>query len=144
MDIVISQVLEFSPLFGVGAAGWAVPYDSGLTEVIVINGAFGVALHVVVLAAILRFGFTSLDPDRRMFTILFSLLLIGGDLGVPALTSNRNATVVWVLFSLLVLANASGARRLSTSATLPEAVANTAPSAARPGARRATQEREHG
>lgn len=101
---VIDEVMRVSPLWGVGAGGWKVPYDSGWTEVLVVAGIFGAVLHGIVFLGILAIGRGTLDPARRRLALFVAVFLIGADLGIASLTANRVATIVWLILALLVLA----------------------------------------
>lgn len=102
---VITSALDVSPITGVGADGWAVAYDSGWAEVLVVSGLVGAAFHVLTLASLLLLARRTIDPRRRALTLYVTILLIGADLGIPALTANRAATAIWTCLALLALAN---------------------------------------
>lgn len=103
LDVIFSAV-EFSPLVGVGAGGWDVPYDSAWTEVVVVAGLLGVACLALVLAGFFRLAKQTTDPSRRRFTLFLAWLLLPASFGVPALTTNRVGAMVWIVVALLVLA----------------------------------------
>lgn len=107
LNSVIDEVMRVSPLWGVGAGGWKVPYDSGWTEILVMAGILGAIFHGIVLMGLLWLAKGTLDPARKQLTYFTAFFLIGADLGIPSLTANRVATVAWVILALLVLAAAS-------------------------------------
>jgi hypothetical protein len=99
---VIGSVLSVRPLTGFGAGALNVAYDSAWTEVIVVSGMIGVILLALVFIALFRMART-LEPDLRrlaMFTVVF---LLGASFGIPSLTANRVATIVWIMVALLSL-----------------------------------------
>lgn len=103
VQTLITDALANSPIAGVGAGGWETGYDSGWTQAIVIGGIIGVVLHVIMMLSVLQLAKRMIDVDRRNLTLMVGLLLIGADLGIPAFTANRDATVVWILLALLCL-----------------------------------------
>lgn len=99
---VMGSILALSPLVGVGAAGLQVPYDSQWTEVMVYGGILGVLSIVVVFSILIaRFRYIQDWRTRYMAFGLWSVLFVGS-FGNATLTSNRTATVVWVVVALLV------------------------------------------
>lgn len=101
---VVGEVLASRPLNGFGFAGLEVAYDSAWTEVIVVAGLFGAALLAVVFVQVFRYALGTADQGLRRLFVLVALLLAGGSLGLPVLTANRVATLVWLVVALLVLA----------------------------------------
>lgn len=104
MRTVIRTVLEFRPLTGFGFGGLQVAYDSAWTEIVVVTGLLGAILMSVVFVLLFRQARTTSDSEMRTLTYLVALLLIGASLGIPALTVNRAATLVWIIVALLLLA----------------------------------------
>ncbi|MBY8874842.1 hypothetical protein K7640_23725 [Micromonospora sp. PLK6-60] len=101
-----SIVLDHAPWFGLGLRGLDVPYDSGWLEALVLTGLCGVLLHTAVLVLLgLRWYRNRHRVSRVTSQLGGSLLLLItiGNLGQPMLTSNRVATVVWLLLWLLVI-----------------------------------------
>jgi len=100
---VIDGVSSSNALWGVGAAGWQVPYDNGWVEAFVVAGLLGFVAYTVTLALI--FVIALRQPDRRLklFGVFLALFLTGASLGIPALTVNRTALAVWLVVSLLGL-----------------------------------------
>lgn len=109
---VLDEVMRVSPLVGVGAGGWQVPYDSGWTEVMVMSGLLGVLLHAAVFVGLWITAKRTVDPDRRHMLLFMTIFLIGADFGIPSLTANRVATIAWVLIALAVLARNAEPRLL--------------------------------
>lgn len=98
----VHNALSTSPISGVGAAGWAVPYDGVLSESLVIGGILGllcvVAVFIAMFTMVHKFHGTT-----RMFTFWLAVVTIGASLGFSPLTGNRTSTVCWMLIALLVL-----------------------------------------
>lgn len=101
---VIDAVLTARPLNGFGFAGRSVAYDSAWTEVIVVGGLPGAACLAMAFVAIFRQAYRTGNPARRRLTYLVALLMAGASLGLPVLTANRAATLVWLVLALLALA----------------------------------------
>lgn len=99
---VADFVLGASPLFGMGIAGLAVPYDSLWTEAIVLGGVLMVVAMVVVFGALI-WAFRKIpDKNLRLTSYAFWAVLVGASFGIPSLTTNRAATIVWIVAALLV------------------------------------------
>ncbi|MCG5444979.1 hypothetical protein NIE79_003422 [Micromonospora sp. NIE79] len=105
----VDLVMSLSPASGMGPAGLRVAYDNGWVEALIVAGIVGVILHTAVLAS-LTVGWWRARSHRpeSPFTGALLLLLIGASTGLPALTANRCATVVWLLLTLLLLARTDG------------------------------------
>jgi hypothetical protein len=99
-------VLGESPWFGFGAKGIAIAYDSSWVEALVMAGLFGVAIHALILATLawcwLRSRRSVAPTTARLGGGLLLIVAIGS-LGLPTLTANRVATVVWLLICLLLI-----------------------------------------
>jgi hypothetical protein len=103
---VVSPVLKTSPWFGLGAGGVALPYDNGWIEALVVAGLVGVAVYTAVLVTLVVCWLRQrqhTDPATSRLGGGVLLIVIGGSLGLPVLTANRVATVVWLLIGLLLL-----------------------------------------
>lgn len=99
---VMQVVLGASPMVGVGAAGLQTPYDSQWTEVLVYGGLIGV-VSVLVMFGVLLSRFRTIRDWRTRYMALASwVVLFAGSFGTATLSSNRTATVVWVVLALLV------------------------------------------
>lgn len=103
MLAAVDFILQNSALTGVGTGGLLVAYDSQITETIIVSGVLGIAALVVVFVLLLRWFLRIKEPNLRPVAIAFWCVLVGAAAGLPALTANRAATVVWVVASLLVL-----------------------------------------
>lgn len=105
----VDLVTALSPASGMGFGGLRVAYDNGWVEALVVAGFIGVVLHTAVLAA-LGIGWLRTRSHRpeSPFTGALILMLIGASAGLPALTANRCATIVWLLLGLLLLVRADG------------------------------------
>ncbi|MDJ0324450.1 hypothetical protein QMG61_11835 [Cryobacterium sp. PH31-AA6] len=101
--LIAAETLRVSPLTGVGAGGWKVPYDSFFSESLAVGGILGFALQLCVFAGIFTLAYQTKDPSRRLFTYLFAIFVAGAALGFSPLTANRVSTVVWLILGLLVL-----------------------------------------
>jgi hypothetical protein len=133
LQIIVSAVLKSSPWFGIGASGLAAAYDNGWVEALVVAGIAGAAIYtaVLVILGIAWFGRRhSVGVAQSRFAGGLVLVLAGASVGVPALTANRVATVVWLLISLLLFSPADGPRRVPGRAT------HTGATACPPGAQR--------
>jgi hypothetical protein len=98
----IGTVLSVRPLTGFGGGGLDVAYDSAWTEVVVVAGLLGVVLLACVFVVLFRMA-RRLDPDMRRLATFVVVFLLGASLGIPSLTVNRVATVVWILLCLFAL-----------------------------------------
>lgn len=104
---VVSDVLHASPWYGFGAGGLATAYDSLWVQVLVLSGIAGVVLAAVLLLTLafrlwcLR-GVTGPPEWNLAGSVL--VLAIGGSLGLPTLTANRDATLLWLVLGILVAA----------------------------------------
>lgn len=97
---VTAAVLHNEPLFGFGAAGLAVPYDNAWVEALAVSGLMG-ALAFSGLFAAFAVGCRRIQiRANRRFAGGLLMALLGASLGLPALTANRCATVVWLLLGL--------------------------------------------
>lgn len=95
-----------------GAAGLNVAYDSLWLEVFVVSGIIGVVLaaaRLVLLAA--RWVRVKASLDRAEWQLAGGVLVlaVGASLGIPSLTANRTATLLWLVLGLLVCAQGRGA-----------------------------------
>ena len=102
---IIAQILNTEPIFGVGAAGWALPYDSAWVEVLVISGLFGLVAYLAALACLTWIAVVEVEGRYRLATSCFTALLIGGSFGISPLTCNRVAVICWLFISLVVRAH---------------------------------------
>lgn len=101
---VIHSVLSLSPLFGVGPSGWQVPYDSGLTEAFVVAGLAGVLFLALTHFSFFVMAARTYEPRRRTLSLLLASFLPVASFGIPSLTANRTATIVWITLGLLLKA----------------------------------------
>jgi hypothetical protein len=107
-----SDVLHASPWAGFGAAGLNVAYDSLWLELFVVSGIIGVVLAaamLVLLAA--RWARLKASIGRAEWQLAGGVLVlaIGASLGIPSLTANRAATLLWLVLGLLVCARGRAA-----------------------------------
>lgn len=102
---VVHAVLSASPWFGFGAPGIVVALDNGWVEALTVAGICGAILYTLILgtmAATWIRRHRDWTPERSRFAGGLVLVLIGASTGLPALTVNRVATVVWLLAGLLL------------------------------------------
>jgi hypothetical protein len=104
LNSVSDEIFSLSPFTGMGPGGWKVAYDSGITEVLVVAGLVGFVFHVLVFCGLLTIRRRTLDKERRLLALCLCVFLSGADFGLPALTANRVATVIWIVAGLLSLA----------------------------------------
>lgn len=129
---VTDAVLRTAPLFGFGSPGLRVPYDNAWVEALVVSGLVGGIVFTAVLTVLCLAWWNArgrLDASQWRFAGGIVVVLVGACGGVPALTANRCATIVWTLLTLLLLA-----RRDATEAGPPSDVVGEEV-ALRPGAR---------
>lgn len=99
------EILDHHRWFGLGAGGLAVPYDSTWLEALVVAGVVGVLLVALtfLLLSATWYGLRDVLPRREwLFAGSVVFLAAGASLGMPSLTGNRVATLVWVLLGLLI------------------------------------------
>jgi hypothetical protein len=130
MQNTFDLVMTISPLTGFGLNGLKVPYDSAWTEAAVIAGILGMVSLGVVFLALLMMTRKIQDPALRTLARFVIVFLIGASLGIPALTANRAATIVWVVLGLLWLMakksqqeTAPAPYRLPSLTTVPDVAA---------------------
>lgn len=104
---VAAVVWEESPLYGYGASGLRVAYDSSWLELLIVGGAVGVSLFVAVILVLahcaLATRFRIALADWRL-GVGFLIIMVGGSWGLPAHTANRTATILWIVLGLTILA----------------------------------------
>lgn len=104
------EVILLDPWFGLGAGGLQVPYDNGWAEAFVMAGLVGVICYTLTLFLLWRMARTIHHPARRRLMLGLVALAAGASLGIPALTTNRASTLLWVLIALLSSAQAHSGR----------------------------------
>lgn len=99
-------VLDEHPLFGVGARGLSVSYDSTWIEALIVGGAVGTLLvllvHIGLLVRWVRLRGV-LGRDDRFLAAAVVLLAWGSSFGMPSLTGNRESSMLWILLGLLIV-----------------------------------------
>lgn len=102
---LVGVVTSISPWTGVGAAGLRLPYDNAWVEALVVAGLLGVVLHTLLILA-LAVSWVRVRSRRAESSLTGGLVavIIGASFGLPALTANRAATIVWLLLALLLVA----------------------------------------
>lgn len=112
-----TDVLHAAPWAGFGAGGLNGPaYDSLWQEVLVVSGVLGVILAAAVLVMMawrltaLRVALARVDWQLGC-GVLF--LAAGASFGIPSLTANRAATLLWLVLGTLVTARGVTAPRRS-------------------------------
>lgn len=104
---LVETALAYSPVTGVGAGGWVVPYDGAVAEALVVGGIIGLILYGTVIAGMFTLARRGVANETRLFAFLFAVITAGACLGFSPLTANRVSTVVWLLIALLVVARRS-------------------------------------
>lgn len=102
---VVGDVLQSSPWSGFGGGGLNVAYDSLWVEVLVVSGVLGIVLAATMFA-LMAARWTRLRPVlKRPESHLAGAALAlaaGASLGIPSLTANRGATLIWLVIGVLV------------------------------------------
>jgi hypothetical protein len=102
---VIADVLKSAPWTGFGAAGLNTPYDSLWAEALVVAGIIGAALMATVLVLLwLRWWRQRdvLSPAQRSLAGATLTLAIGASLGIPSVTSDPAAALLWLIMGVLI------------------------------------------
>jgi len=115
---VIGHALESSPIVGVGAGGWQVPYDSAIVESLVTGGVLGLAMYAAIIIGMLTI-IPKLSGHERMFAFTLTVITVAGAAGFSPFTANRTGTVLWLLIALLVLAIRARKEEQAVAAVLP-------------------------
>ena len=103
----VSDVLHASPWYGFGAGGLTTAYDSLWVQMLVLAGIAGLILAAVVLLMLaLRLWRLRGVTGPAEWTLAGGVLVlaIGGSLGLPSLTANRDATLLWLVLGILIAA----------------------------------------
>lgn len=100
---LVDSALAYSPLTGVGAGGWAVPYDGAVAEALVVGGIIGLILYGTVIVAMFTLSGRGAPKETRLFAFFIAVVTAGACLGFSPLTANRVSTIVWLMIALLVL-----------------------------------------
>lgn len=111
LTAVVSAVLDASPLTGFGAGGLQVPYDNGWVEAFTLAGAVGALAFTATLGTLAWAWWCRRESDGPAASRLAGgivVVLAAAAVGVPSLTANRCATIVWLLLGLLLLSCRSG------------------------------------
>jgi hypothetical protein len=132
---LLKEIRDDHPVFGVGARGLQVAYDSAWSEALVVGGFVGLAL--VGLTLLLIVG-TSLLRMRRLdgahgFLLAGVVVLtLAACMGMPALTGNRESTLLWVF--VVVLGFAGRVEAPEAERSEERDLSESAPGASRAGA----------
>jgi hypothetical protein len=108
---VTADVLRAGPLAGFGAGGLGPAYDSLWQEVLVVSGVLGViftAALFVMLAWRLKALRTVLAREDWQLACGAAVLAAGASVGIPSLTANRAATLLWLVLGVLITARSPG------------------------------------
>jgi hypothetical protein len=111
---VTADVLRAAPVAGFGAGGLDGPaYDSLWQQVLVVSGVLGVILAAAVFV-MLAWRLTGLRRvlarENWQLACGTAVLAAGASAGIPSLTANRAATLLWLVLGALVTARSQGAR----------------------------------
>jgi hypothetical protein len=107
LNPVVSDVLHSSPAFGFGARGLEIAYDSLWVEILVVAGVAGVILLAAFLAGLAWRWLMLRDTLPRADWLLAGGVLgiaIGASPGLPSLTANRAASLLWLVAGPLLVA----------------------------------------
>jgi hypothetical protein len=108
---VASDVLHASPWAGFGAGGLNAAYDSLWLEVLAVSGVLGVVLAAVMLVMLasrwLALRASLALPEWHLAGGVLALAA-GASLGIPSLTANRAATLLWLILGVLITARSGG------------------------------------
>ena len=103
----VADVLHASPWYGFGAGGLATAYDSLWVQVLVLAGIAGVIFAVAALV-MLTFRWWCLRgvaaPAEWRLAGAVLVLAAAASLGLPSLTANRDATLLWLVLGILITA----------------------------------------
>ena len=108
---LVRTMLDEHPVFGVGARGLHVAYDSAWSEAVVVGGLTGLGLvllaHLLLVIAALT-GFRRLDRVHAVLLAAVVVLTLAASMGLPALTGNRESTLLWIWLIVLGFAGRFG------------------------------------
>jgi len=110
MLAIITATLATSPLAGFGFAGLNTAYDSAWTQIIVTSGLIGAVCLVIIMVKALLVPFHAKDAGVRFLGWAVAALLIGGNFGIPVLTSNRVGSLMWIVLVLVATQVSRGTR----------------------------------
>jgi hypothetical protein len=102
-----ADILHAAPIAGFGAGGVNLAYDSLWFEVLAVSGIMGLILAtaaLVVLATQWARLRRSLRSAEWQLAGAVLVLALGASAGLPSLTANRCATLLWLVLGLLVCA----------------------------------------
>lgn len=122
---LLREIRDEHPVFGVGARGLQVAYDSAWSEALVVGGFVGLALVGLTLVLVVGtslFRMRRLDGAHGFLLAGVVVLLLAACMGMPALTGNRESTLLWVFVVVLGFAGRSDSTKATPSSTTVEAV----------------------
>lgn len=128
LSSVVERVNELNPITGVGLGGLPGAYDNGWVEAFVMAGFVGVACYTLTLLLMFVAARRNPDADRRRLATAIALLCTGASIGIPALTSNRAGTLIWVLVALTLLAQDKTMKQVETEQWVPPRRVEASPS----------------
>lgn len=94
---VVRAVLDGPAMFGFGGRGLSIAYDNAFVEALVLAGITGVALLLLTMSILIylwRHARASREADLFGALVVISIV---GSIGLPVLTANRVATILWLL-----------------------------------------------
>lgn len=122
---LVRTMIEEHPLIGVGARGLQVAYDSAWSEAVVVGGLAGMGLvllvHLLLVISAVT-GFRRLDRVHAALLAAIVVLTLAGSMGMPALTGNRESTLLWTWLVVLGFAGRFRTRAGCEQAEEPRAV----------------------
>jgi hypothetical protein len=104
---LLEEIRDEHPVFGVGARGLQVAYDSAWSEALVVGGFVGLALVGLTLVLVVGSSLARMRRLDRAHGFLLAgvvVLLLAACMGMPALTGNRESTLLWVFVVVLAFA----------------------------------------
>lgn len=100
-----ADVLHAAPWSGFGAGGLGVPYDSLWLEVLAVSGILGAVLAAAVLVMLaVRWARMRASLGRAEWHLAGGVLVlaVAASAGIPSLTANRAASLLWLILGVLV------------------------------------------
>lgn len=101
---LVRTMVQEHPFFGVGARGLQVAYDSAWSEAVVVGGLTGLGLvllaHLLLVVSAVT-GFRRMDRAHAVLLSAVVVLTLAGSMGLPALTGNRESTLLWIWLVVL-------------------------------------------
>jgi hypothetical protein len=96
------EVWTDSPVYGFGLGSIRVT-DNGFLDIFYKGGSLALFLYIILIMFIFTQGIQALLQKREdgKFLVAIFILIVGINLGAPALVLNRFSTIIWILICLL-------------------------------------------